>query len=92
MGQFSMEKPSLTGSVLSGNQHYDHQTAHQPLLVTRKTFSCVDRGPIVLDDEVADSPIMHKNVRRLLRHIGKFVEDVLTFPMRHAYNPHGDKP
>ena len=21
MGQFSMEKPSLTGSVLSGNQH-----------------------------------------------------------------------
>jgi hypothetical protein len=29
MGQFSMEKPSLTGSVLSGNQQSALKTAYQ---------------------------------------------------------------
>ena len=32
MGQFSVEKPELPGSVLSGNQQADHRAAHEHAL------------------------------------------------------------
>ena len=41
MGQFSMEKPSLTGSVLSGNQHLGHS---QPQTTAR--YAHLDADPL----------------------------------------------